>query len=138
MTDRRTEHNYWEKAGEVRAIHPHGNSLKCATHFIQCYNRPGQDDYFCKFDYGEKENLIRYGQKTPPVYDLTKIKTKMRIYYGTHDKYFTEACIKKLASKLHNAQIEMQKMDGWGHVTFSYGRNMRQFYTDIYNRHIKA
>jgi gastric triacylglycerol lipase len=137
MTDASNENNYWEKAGEVRAVHPHGNSLKCLSHFIQNHNREGTEDYFCKFDYGEQENMVRYGQRQPPTYNLSLIDTKTIIYYGTHDKYLTQSAIDKLVSKLPNAKVETQKLDKWGHVTFAYGRNMKPFYTKIFNSMFK-
>lgn len=105
MTDASNEMNYWENAGVVRAIHPHGNSIKCLTHFIQCHNREGTEDYFCKFDYGEKENMIHYGQRQPPTYNLSLIHTKTKIYYGTHDKYLNRKSMEKLAMKLPNANV---------------------------------
>ncbi|KAK3782343.1 hypothetical protein RRG08_027891 [Elysia crispata] len=40
---------------------------------------------FQHFDYGEKENLVRYGQKTPPLYDPSKVKVPVAIFRGGHD-----------------------------------------------------
>lgn len=40
---------------------------------------------FQKFDFGSTENLEVYGSSTPPEYNLTNVKTKIHIIYGTHD-----------------------------------------------------
>ncbi|GFR95701.1 lipase, partial [Elysia marginata] len=44
-----------------------------------------RDKQFQHFDYGERENLARYGQKTPPVYDPSKVKVPVAIFRGGND-----------------------------------------------------
>ncbi|KAF2885899.1 hypothetical protein ILUMI_20274 [Ignelater luminosus] len=44
-------------------------------------------DRLSKFDYGEKENVRRYGQSIPPEYNLTKVTTPVAISYGTNDVF---------------------------------------------------
>ena len=133
LTDHPHENNYWEKAGEVRAVHPHGNSLKAVTHFIQCYLRQGDKGYFSKFDYGEQENMVRYGQRSPPSYNLDQINTKIIIYYGTCDKYIKDENIDMLQDRLKNSEVKICRMEGWGHVTYAYGRYMKEFFTNVFH-----
>lgn len=38
------------------------------------------------FDYGEKGNLYKYGQKTAPLYRLSDIKFPVHLYVGKYDK----------------------------------------------------
>lgn len=45
-------------------------SIKSIKHFTQLYS----SRKFQKFDYGPSENMLRYGQPTPPEYDLGRIK----------------------------------------------------------------
>lgn len=40
---------------------------------------------FHKLDYGSSKNLKLYGSRKPPEYNLTNIRTKVHIMYGTHD-----------------------------------------------------
>ena len=47
--------------------YPSGSSMKNLLHFQQYIEK----DQFNQFDYGEKKNMIIYGQKTPPVYNLS-------------------------------------------------------------------
>ena len=55
--------------------YPANSSLKCLEHFDQLIHIP--DPTFRKFDYGESENLIKYGSKTPPEYDVSKVNFEM-------------------------------------------------------------
>ncbi|GFR80953.1 lipase [Elysia marginata] len=40
---------------------------------------------FQHFDYGEQENLVKYGQKTPPLYNPRKVKVPVAIFRGGRD-----------------------------------------------------
>ncbi|RUS75482.1 hypothetical protein EGW08_016750, partial [Elysia chlorotica] len=40
---------------------------------------------FQRFDFGEHKNLITYGQKTPPLYDVSKVKVPVAIFRGGRD-----------------------------------------------------
>jgi gastric triacylglycerol lipase len=53
--------------------YPANSSVKCLEHFDQLIKIP--DPTFRKFDYGEEENLNKYGTKTPPDYDVSKVKS---------------------------------------------------------------
>ena len=46
-----------------------GSSLKELIHFAQ----EAWSGNFAAFDYGSSENMKRYGQSTPPIYDLKQI-----------------------------------------------------------------
>ena len=45
---------------------------------------------FQKFDYGAARNLQEYGSEKPPVYDLSKIKLPVCLFYGKNDVYYGE------------------------------------------------
>ena len=42
---------------------------------------------FQKYDYGHHKNKQVYGQKHPPVYDLSKIKIPVKGLVGEQDKF---------------------------------------------------
>lgn len=67
---------------EKLAHYPEGTGWKNLVHYAQIIN----SGRFQRFDYGVKENLKRYGSKTPPEYDLSKIKVKTALYSGDVDK----------------------------------------------------
>ena len=58
-----------------------GNSIDTWLHFVQTY----LSKEFKKFDYGEKDNLVHYGQPTPPKYDLKKVTAPVGIIWGQND-----------------------------------------------------
>ena len=45
---------------------PAGVGYKCLVHYGQMF----RDKKFQRYDFGEQENQVRYGQSTPPEYDL--------------------------------------------------------------------
>ena len=40
---------------------------------------------FHRFDYGPRENIKKYGQPTPPTYDLSLVKAPVYLYFGDND-----------------------------------------------------
>ena len=48
---------------------PQSSSTRTFAHYAQLYLSKGFEGY----DFGETENIIHYGQPTPPVYDLNKV-----------------------------------------------------------------
>lgn len=40
---------------------------------------------FQYFDYGSKENIVRYGQEYPPQYQLQNISTPIALFYAQND-----------------------------------------------------
>ncbi|GIY22139.1 gastric triacylglycerol lipase [Caerostris darwini] len=69
------------RMGVYAAHTPAGSSAKSVAHYGQLV----ESGKFNKYDYGKKENLVRYGQETPPEYDLTKITTPVALMWGLND-----------------------------------------------------
>lgn len=81
-----------------------------------------------KFDYGEAGNLQRYGQPTPPLYDLGQIRAPLSIYYGNKDTsadptdaYWAED---KLRNNQHMKQLRVIRYQDFGHFSFIWGTDM--------------
>ena len=55
---------------------PQSSSTRTFAHYAQLYLSKGFEGY----DFGETENIIHYGQPTPPVYDLNKVTYFMYIF----------------------------------------------------------
>lgn len=50
---------------------------------------------FQKFDYGPKKNMELYQSVKPPEYNLSNVRTKVHIIYGTNDYVVSpEVCFK--------------------------------------------
>ena len=61
---------------------PAGTSTKTVVHYAQEIHEGGN---FQSFDYGTAENIKRYGQNTPPQYDLEQISTPTALFYANND-----------------------------------------------------
>ena len=61
-----------ENMSKYLKYYPSNSSVKSLRHFVQFIE--SEKPEFKKFDYGESKNLVLYGQKTPPLYDITKVK----------------------------------------------------------------
>lgn len=43
-------------------------------------------DKFQRYDFGYKNNIIKYGQPEPPEYDLRKVTSPVVLYYSKNDR----------------------------------------------------
>lgn len=73
----------------------------------------------------------RYGQKTPPSYDLSLIKEKVRLWHGTGDLLADVEDVEMLEAELRNADVKRRILDKWGHITFMMGKFNRHPYLDL-------
>lgn len=56
--------------------------MKTLDHYGQIMRSKG---HFANYDYGTKENLKKYGQKTPLVFPIENITTPIYLVYSTDD-----------------------------------------------------
>ena len=63
---------------------PGGSGVYNYVHYAQLIQ--SKEEAFRRFDHGKKENLKRYGQKSPPDYDLSLINFPVAIFSGDGDK----------------------------------------------------
>jgi hypothetical protein len=78
---------------------PSGSSTKNFIHFQQLTN----NGLFRQYNYGEKQNIQIYGQKTPPNYDLSKITIPVHLYVGKYDKLADPTDAQHLFTELTNS-----------------------------------
>ncbi len=55
---------------------------------------------FKMYDFGEKENLKRYGQKVPPFWDTSKIQHPLHLFAGSSDELADPKDVAKLWQSL--------------------------------------
>ncbi|RWS03645.1 hypothetical protein B4U79_08519 [Dinothrombium tinctorium] len=91
------------------AHEPAGSSAWNVVHF-------GQEmlsKEFRKFDFGEKENLKKYGSKYPPVYNLTKIKSRnIALLYSENDWLADPKDVQFIREQLRGERSENLKIIG--------------------------
>uniref|UniRef100_A0A336M115 CSON009489 protein n=1 Tax=Culicoides sonorensis TaxID=179676 RepID=A0A336M115_CULSO len=75
-------------------------SLKQLTHYIQIHDTGKLQ----QFDYGPNENYKRYKRKSPPEYDLTRIRVPITLMSAKYDNVATEEDVLELKSKLKNVR----------------------------------
>lgn len=61
---------------------PAGTSTKTVVHYAQEIHEGGN---FQSFDYGSAENMNRYGQVEPPLYNLDNISAPIALIYANND-----------------------------------------------------
>ncbi|EAT34383.1 AAEL013361-PA [Aedes aegypti] len=104
----------------VRKVFPAGASIRQGLHFLQMM----KSERFCLFDYGEQENLRRYGKAVPPSYSLGKVTAPVALYYGMNDPFVAIKDLEVLVEKLPNVVLKHKMADPkWNHVDFIFGSN---------------
>lgn len=84
-----------------------------------------------KYDYGETENQQRYGQATPPIYDLTKIRGPLALFFGLEDRLANPIDGKWLVGQLNSDSIVyLNQTLPIGHEGFLWGENM-DYYSKV-------
>lgn len=82
---------------------PAGMSVRQVIHYIQQV-RHGS---FRQFDYDDAEiNLKKYGNHTPPEYDLSRVTVPVNIYGSFDDKLANVVNVRKLLERLPNVKLK--------------------------------
>ncbi|XP_015838585.1 gastric triacylglycerol lipase-like [Tribolium castaneum] len=93
-----------------------------------------------KYDYGLKNQEI-YQQATPPLYDLSKIKTPVYMFYGKHDILFKTKHVEKLYNELGSEKKNFTSIptftdeddEQFGHNDFIWTKDLdKYFYKDLF------
>ena len=104
VSDTNNSVNNMARMPVAMAHFPSGSSIKNVIHFQQ-FIRSGE---FKNYDYGERKNLQIYKQKTPPLYDLSKITTPVHLYVGKYDKLADVADAETLFKELTNSEGKVE------------------------------
>ncbi|XP_003738811.1 lipase member K-like [Galendromus occidentalis] len=107
---------------------PSGTSTKNLIHFVQIRDRRE----FRRFDYGEPENLWRYGLPFPPKYPLHKISTPMALFWGEGDRLATPQDVSTLRRELRHTIVfdYLVPQSGFAHLDFTIGINAKEVLHD--------
>lgn len=113
---------------------PSGASAKMLIHYAQ--NILTGD--FREFDYGEKMNMIKYGNETAPDYKLTNIRTPIYIYYGTNDYFSHNMDVEKLVGKLRTMKKKyLVPYKKFNHMDFIWAKDAKTYLYDDVIRQLK-
>lgn len=104
-------------------------STRQLLHFLQT-NRA---DDFQQYDYGEKKNMKKYGQKHPPSIDLTKIEgVPIAMFVGKQDDLSTPEVGQWTLDKVSKTVVYYEEIEDHDHFTSAVGKDM-SFVTDVIN-----
>uniref|UniRef100_A0A0N5ATW7 Lipase n=1 Tax=Syphacia muris TaxID=451379 RepID=A0A0N5ATW7_9BILA len=110
---------------------PSGTSTKNIQHWAQM----ARSQRLQSFDYGEK-NFQHYGQKTPPVYNLSNVNVDTYLYYGDKDWLADEADVEEFLIPSLNPKIvkSIKHLIDYDHFDFIWGeRSPKEIYESIIN-----
>jgi pimeloyl-ACP methyl ester carboxylesterase len=108
---------------------PSGTSSQNMIHFGQNIN----NDKFQKYDYGQSKNEERYGQVTPPMYDVSTFTTPTYIFRGDLDILADPADVDWLEQQL-TCVVKTIRLPEFNHLDFVWGLNAAaEIYDPIIN-----
>nr|AAC62229.1 yolk polypeptide 2 [Plodia interpunctella] len=95
--------------GSTRQVRQYGQAV--ATHEFRMY------------DYGSEVNQEVYGDRVPPVYDVTKIRTPVALYFSEHDWLAHPKDVLRLKEQLPNVTEYYQVPEEYfSHMDFLYSQ----------------
>ena len=118
-----------DDASQVYVGHfPSGCSVKQAAHFSQAANT----QEFKRFDFGTGiENMLAYGQTTPPMIDLTTITgIPIAIIAGAKDRLSTVQDARWAKEKLFKVLVHYKEYE-LGHLSYFISKDMTYFSKDV-------
>lgn len=112
---------------------PSGSSLRSLLHYKQLYEEKKHDPKFVRYDYGFVENEKKYGQRTPPEYDLSLINVPIRGYIGMDDELGDPVDNGFLTAKLQslNKDYKTYTFNNCGHLTFMWAKDPTEIFAAI-------
>ncbi|KAE8739883.1 hypothetical protein FOCC_FOCC014607 [Frankliniella occidentalis] len=97
--------------------YPAGSSLGQLLHYLQIM----VTGEFKKYDYGEKENLIRYRQPKPPEYQLGNVVAPVYLNYAEGDPFSPAKDVQRLAKEVPGVRRLMKvALRDYGHTDHLY------------------
>ncbi|NXO20410.1 LICH hydrolase, partial [Cisticola juncidis] len=96
--------------------YPAGTSVKNVIHWHQILRA----DQFQAYDYGCKENMKKYNQTAPPVYQIEEVKIPIAVWSGGQDSFADPQDMAKLLPRITNL-IYHEHFPSWGHLDFIWG-----------------
>ncbi|VVD01301.1 unnamed protein product [Leptidea sinapis] len=111
-----------------------GTSLRNMARYGQSLNA----DDFQKYDFGETVNVVKYGSKKPPGYNLSSVSLPVVIIYGANDHLVDTKDISWLVDKLPNV-IGLEEVADplWNHLDTMFSQHINKTIWPTVNRYLK-
>lgn len=112
---------------EITKTSPAGVSVRQMLHFVQEVH----NHKFAQYDYGRFGNMMRYGTRDPPDYNLKNVTAPVYLYYGNNDWLVSRKDVKKLKRVLPNIKFSyLLPFANWNHIDFLWAKNVK---TELYD-----
>ncbi|XP_072401313.1 lipase member N-like isoform X1 [Diabrotica undecimpunctata] len=107
-------------------LFPVAISVKSLVHFAQISLNNGT---FQQYDYGDELNMKKYNSKTPPKYDIDKLKIPITIFAGSHDILSEIQDVHRFYDSLKSPKdLHTYELS---HLDYMYGKDVIDVYNDI-------
>ncbi|XP_044254321.1 lipase 3-like [Tribolium madens] len=114
---------------------PAGSCIKQFLHYFQEI----KSSNFSQYDYGEDENDAHYGQKTPPLYDTSKITAPVSLHYASNDWLAALEDVERLKNELPNlVNAKLVPFDHFNHLDFLWARHVVPYLNNDVIEEIKS
>ena len=110
---------------------PGGTSARNVNHWVQFY----ATKQFTYYDHGVEVNYLKYGQATPPAYDLTKFKNysvKSLMTISNADPFSKKEDCQHLFEHLNPDVFTILNLNNYNHLDYLWSSDAsRELYTEI-------
>jgi pimeloyl-ACP methyl ester carboxylesterase len=106
---------------------PAGTSVQNVYYWSQMFNQKE----FEMYDYGKAGNQAKYGQPTPPIYDLGKITEPIYMFVGEYDHLASVADTATLRGRLTGSSRVEYRRYPLGHGSFIWGLDVATYVNDV-------
>lgn len=101
---------------------PSGTSARNVNHWIQMFS----SKQFGQYDYGKDINFLKYGQMTPPEYDLSKFKkytVKSLMTVSDADPFSKIEDCEHLFQHINNDVLTLIKLKDFNHLDYLWSKD---------------
>ena len=117
-----------QAAASLAARIPAGTSVRNMEHLSQIY----ESRRFQNFDYGVYENFIRYGNQTPPVFDLTQITgIPIAVFMGSMDAISDIRDNEWVLDQIRNVLVFERNLLTFGHFNYFTAEDTEVYLRDV-------
>ncbi|KAL7645419.1 UNVERIFIED_CONTAM: hypothetical protein RMT77_003805 [Armadillidium vulgare] len=111
----------------ILAHEPGGTSFHTVNHYAQQI----LSDVFQKYDLGAEENLKRYGEETPPAFNLQEAMPPLAFISGDNDFLANPEDVARVAGEIQNLQLNHRvEYKRWNHIDFCWGIHAKEYVYD--------
>lgn len=113
---------------KILAHVPAGGSAKTIIHYVQSV----KSGFFQMFDYGTINNIRKYGNSTPPLYDLRQVTLPLAFFTSPSDWLSTVSDVQTLLPLLQHVNVHhVVKADDFDHLDFAWSQDAPELVFDF-------